>query len=52
MLSAVSLDDKPSLEANEVGNVVIDRHLAFELETFQLFGAQELPEPPLSLRCA
>src|SRR3954451_8664624 len=45
MLSAVSLDDQPTLRAHEIGNVAIDRQLALEFVAGKSLRTENLPKP-------
>jgi hypothetical protein len=49
MLSAISLDDKPLLDAGEIGNERTDRMLATEFATSEPPCAQEIPEQPFRI---
>jgi hypothetical protein len=43
VLSAVDLDDKLMLEADEIDNVTPDRGLPFEFQTSESMRAQSIP---------
>ena len=49
MLSAISLDDEPLLDAGEIGNKRADRMLATEFATSEPPCAQEIPEQPFRI---
>jgi hypothetical protein len=51
MLRTVGFDDETRLEADEVEDVAIERHLPFELKPLEPVRAEELPEPALGVRC-
>jgi hypothetical protein len=44
VLTAFDLDDQPRLEAHEIEDVIVERHLALELQTLQLLVSQCLPQ--------
>src|SRR5438874_12444324 len=48
VLAAVSLDDQPPLETNEIDYVVVDRQLSLELEAGETLRAEDLPEAEFS----
>ena len=50
MMTPVSFDDEPVLQAHKIDNVMVDRQLSLELEASQPLRAQNLPEPMLRLR--
>jgi hypothetical protein len=43
MLTAIDLDDQPTLDAHEIHDVSIDRFLSSKLETRQLPSLQSIP---------
>lgn len=49
MLPAVDLDDQLRVEADEIDDEAIERHLPFEFQAFELAVAQRLPEEIFSL---
>ena len=49
MLAAVDFDDQPRLEADEVEDVAVERHLALEFQAFELLVAESLPQDVLGL---
>jgi hypothetical protein len=49
MLTAVQLDDHPSLDTDEVTNIRPNRTLASELEITQLTTAKLAPEEPFGI---
>ena len=50
VLAAIHLDDQPCLEADEVEDVAVERHLAPEFQALQLPAAQRLPKHVLGFR--
>ena len=49
MLAAVDLGDQLGLEADEVEDAAVERHLPLELQPFELLVAESLPEHVLGL---
>jgi hypothetical protein len=49
MRGPIELDDEPFSEANEIGDVTVDRLLAAETESLELPAPQEAPESPFCI---
>ena len=49
MMTPVSFDDEPVLQAHKIDNVMVDRHLALELERRETLCAEDLPQPMFGL---
>ena len=49
MLTAIKLNNQPSIKANEIGNVFANGNLATKLEAFKLPPTKRGPKFPLNI---